>query len=317
MGQSVEVALVQRKARRSGGESILASAQADFNGAYLCLRLPTGWQAQTLRFLDSAVSKLGDSVSSFQRIDLKRDCAYLYQLAGYPERCLELADEAAEEGERLGHMASLPSIYGIAASAAISAAEFETGQALAWKGYHLAQATENRRDLVLSTSQLVRSMIYLGLWDELRPLYDTLTERDFEIFPYLRTVWVQIQIEREIWEGRPGGLQRAEAMALEGITICADMDEPRYYRACMRVLLFETRLKSIGSESMSAEDWDHSERRLRPFPHLRFRLKLMKMMWLLQRKELDEARLLAQRLLERPECNSYRTALIKRLLSDR
>lgn len=318
MGQSVEVALVQRMARRSGGgDSQLTRAQADFNGAYLCLRLPTGWQPQTLRFLEGAVGKLESAPLSFQRIDLKRDCAYLYQLAGFPARCLELANEAAEEGERLGHMASLPATYGIAASSAISAAEFETGLALAWKGYHLAQATENRRDLVLSVAQLVRAMLYLGQWDELRPLYDTVTERDLQIFPYLRTTWMQIQVEREIWEGRPGGFERAEKLSLEGISLCADMDEPRYYRASMRLLLVESRLKGLGVESMAAEDWDSSERRLRPFAHLRFRLKLLKMSWLLKKGETDQARLLAQRLLERPECNGYRAALIKKLLSDR
>lgn len=317
MGQAVEVALILRKAKKGGSEGNLASAQADFNGAYLCLRLPKGWQAQTLRYLDSAVAKLQRAPESFHRIDIKRDCAYLYQLAGYPQRCLELTLEAAEEGERLGHMASLPAIYGVASSAAISAAEFEQGLSLAWKGYHLAQATENRRDLVLSTCQLVRSMIYLGLWDELGPLYDSLTERDFEIFPYLRTTWIQIRVEREIWEGKPGGLQRAEALALQGINMCADMDEPRYYRASMRILLIESRLKGLGPETMTEEDWSHSERRLRPFTQLRFRLKLMKMMWHLRLGQVDDARLLAQRLLERPECNGYRTALIKKLLSDR
>jgi hypothetical protein len=85
----------------------------------------------------------------------------------------------------------------------------------------------------------------------------------------------------------------------------------------MRVLLVESRLKGIGPESIGAEDWDQSERHLRPFPHLRFRLKLMKMMWHLRRGETDEARLLAQRLLERPECNAYRKELIKLLLSKR
>jgi hypothetical protein len=317
MGQSVEVALVQRKARRSGEESLLAVAQADFNGAYLCLRLPGGWQAHTLRYLGNAISKLEQAPSSFQRIDLTRDCAYLYQLAGFPERCLELASQAAEEGERLGHMASLPSAYGIAASSAISAAEFETGRSLAWKGYHLAQATENRRDLILGTAQLVRSMLYLGQWDELKPLFDSVGERDLQMFPYLRTTWMQIQIEREIWEGLPGGYERAEALALEGITLCADMDEPRYYHASMHLLLIEARLKGVGVESMSAQDWDESERHLRPFGHLRFRLKLMKMLWFIKSRELEAAHLLAQRLLERPECNGYRSALIKKLLADR
>lgn len=317
MGQAVEVALVQRKARRSGSEGLLSEAQSDFNGAYLCLRLPKGWQTQTLRFLDSAVAKLKDAPGSFHRIDMKRDCAYLYQLAGNPERCLELTLEAAEEGERLGHMASLPSIYGIASSSAISTAEFEQGLSLAWKGYHLAHATESRRDLVLSTCELVRSMIYLNQWEELRPLYDTLTEREFQIFPYLRTTWVMIQVERNIWEGHPGGFVEAERLALEGINMCGDMDEPRYYRASMRILLTEARLKGHGPEVMTGEDWDHSERRLRPFPHLRFRLKLLKMMWHLARADHDEARLLAQRLLERDECNAYRTALIKKLLAQR
>ena len=317
MGQAVEVALMQRKARRGGSEGSLSEAQADFNGAYLCLRLPKGWQTQTLRFLDSAVSKLKSGPTSFHRIDLKRDCAYLYALAGIPERCLELTQEAAEEGARLGHMTSLPSIYGIASSAAISAAEFETGLAMAWKGYHLAHATENRRDLVLNSCELIRSMIYLGMWDELRPLYDALTERDLQMFPYLRTTWIMIEIERHIWEGLPGGFARAERLALEGINTCGDMDEPRYYRASMRILLMESRLKRLGQEAMTEDDWDHSERRLRPFPHLRFRLKLLKMMWHLVCGEHDDARLLAQRLLERPECNVYRSSLIKRLLSER
>ena len=160
-------------------------------------------------------------------------------------------------------------------------------------------------------------MIYLEMWDELRPLYDSLTERDFQMFPYLRTTWIMIGIERHIWERLPGGFAEAERLALEGINMCGDMDEPRSYRASMRILLTEARLKGLGQEAMTEEDWDHSERRLRPFPHLRFRLKLLKMMWHLVRSEHDDARLLAQRLLERAECNAYRTNLIKRLLSER
>lgn len=314
--QAVEVALTLRRARRSQQDP-LDAAQADFNGGYLCLRLPKGWQTQSLRFLDSAVEKMKAAPSSFRRIDLLRDTSYLYQLTGRPERSLQLLLEAAEEGERVGHLTTLPATYGMAAAAAISMAEFEDAMGYAWKGYHLAQATENRRDAVLTTCELVRSMIYLNLWDELLPLYAELGEDDFKLFPYLRTLWLQIQVEKEIWEGKPGGLERAEQLALEGINLCADLDEVRYHRASLHILLIEARLKRLGLSAMDEEDWEQSERHLRPFPHLRFRLKLLKMMWLLKVPDLDEARLLAQRLLERPECNTFRSNLIKKLLSER
>jgi serine/threonine-protein kinase len=315
--QAVEVALSQRRAKRSKAEDSLDAAQADFNGAYLCLRLPKGWQPQTLRYLDSATAKMAQAPSSFRHIELQRDVGYLYHLAGRPERGLELLKDAAEQAERVGHLTTLPGAYGLAAAAAISMAEFEDALSMAWKGYHLAQATENRRDIVLTTCELARAMIYLKLWDQALPMLDSLSQADFELFPYLRTVWIQIAVEKEIWYGQPGGFERAEALALEGINVCADLDELRYHRASLHILLIEARLKRLWLEAMSEEDWSHSERRLKPFSHLRFRLKLMKMMWLLKAGQLDEGRLLAQRLLERPECNSYRGDLIKKLLSER
>lgn len=315
--QAVNVALTQRQIKLNADDP-LSAAQSAFSGAYLCLRLPTGWQAHTLRYLDTAIEKLKQAPQSFQRIDLQRDLAYLYYVSGRPERSLELFYEVAEEGERLGHLTSLPSAYALSATNLITMAEFEDAIEVGWKGYHLAQALENRRDLILGTCQLVRAMIYLGRWEELAPLYQSLSERDFELFPYLRVTWLQLRVEKEIWEGLPGGIERAESLALEGITLCADLDELRYYKASLHVLLIETRLKgSAGSESMTATDWDDSERHLRSFAHLRFRLKLMKMMWHLKRAEIDEARLLAQRLLERPESNAFRRNLIKRLLSER
>ena len=315
--QAVNVALAQRQIKPDS-DNALSGAQSAFSGAYLCLRLPSGWQAHTLRYLDTAISKLKQAPQSFQRIDLQRDLAYLYHVSGRPERSLELFAEVAEDGERLGHLTSLPSAYALSATTLITMAEFEEAVEVGWKGYHLAQALENRRDLILGTCQLVRAMIYLGRWSELEPLYRTLSERDFDVFPYLRVTWLQLKVEKEIWEGLPGGIERAQELALEGITLCAELDELRYYKASLHILLIETRLKGpAGTDSMSASDWETSERHFRPFAHLRFRLKLMKMMWHLKLDELDEARLLAQRLLERPECNAYRRALIKRLLSER
>ena len=194
-------------------------------------------------------------------------------------------------------------------------AEFEQAVEVGWKGYHLAQALENRRDLLLATCQLVRAMIYLGRWDDLAPLYSSVSEGDFDQFPYLRVTWLQLRVEKEIWEGKPGGIERAEALALEGITLCADLDELRYYKASLHVLLIETRLKGqLGSAAMEAADWEESERHLRPFAHLRFRLKLMKTMWHVMRGEKAEAESLARRLLERPESNSFRRSLIEQFL---
>lgn len=315
--QAVEVALAQRQIKPAVDDP-LSAAQSAFSGAYLCLRLPSGWQAHSLRYLDTAIEKLKLAPQSFQRLDLQRDLAYLYHVAGRPERSLELLQELSTQGEQLGHLTSLPSAYSLSATAMITMAEFESAVDVGWKGYHLAQALENRRDLILGTCQLIRAMLYLGQWEELRPLYESLSDADFEQFPYLRVTWLQLKVEMEIWEGLPGGMERAEACALEGIALCADLDELRYYRASLHVLLIESRLKgSVGSDAMTAADWDDSERHLRPFSHLRFRLKLMKMIWHLKLGEVDEARLSAQRLMERPECNSFRRALIKRHLSER
>lgn len=65
---------------------------------------------------------------------------------------------------------------------------------------------------------------------------------------------------------------------------------------------------------MEAADWEESERHLRPFAHLRFRLKLMKTLWHVMRGEKAEAEGLARRLLGRPECNSFRRSLIEQFL---
>ena len=315
--QAVDVALAQRQIKPAVDDP-LSAAQSAFSGAYLCLRLPSGWQAHSLRYLDTAIEKLKQAPQSFQRLDLQRDLAYLYHVAGRPERSLELLQELSTEGEQLGHLTALPSAYSLSATALITMAEFEEAVEVGWKGYHLAQAMENRRDLILGTCQLIRAMIYLGQWDDLRPLYESLSEADFEIYPYLRVTWLQLKVEMEIWEGAPGGMDRAEACALEGIALCADLDELRYYKASLHVLLIESRLKGrVGSDAMTAEDWDISERHLRPFPHLRFRLKLMKMLWQLKLGAFDEARLAAQRLMERRECNPFRRALITKHLSER
>lgn len=317
MGQAVEVALTLRKVRGKDERDPLAGAQTDFNGAYLCLRLPRGWQAQTLRFLHSAISKLQEAPLSFARIDLQRDCSHLLQLAGEPQKCLDLARQVAQDGEEIGHLAVLPATYGLAAGCCLSMAEYETSLELAWKGYHLGQATENRRDVVLNTCQLVRGLLALGRWDELLPLWESLSPRDFQMFPYMQIIWKQIQVERELAGNTAASFERAEALALEGIALCADMDEPLYYWVSMRLLLIEARLKGVGNDSMTEADWSESESSLRPFPHLRFRLKLLKMGWLLGVGQVDEARLLAQRLLARPECNAYRTEHIKKILSSR
>lgn len=313
--QAIQVAVVQRQVSRGTLKGPLDAALAQFHGAYLCLRLPRGWQAHTLKRIEAAVALLHDTPSSFQAIDLKRDLAYLYHLAGLPERGLDLIRDVLVDAERLGHLTTLPTAYGIAAAAMISMAEFEQARDYAWKGYHLAQAVNHRRDEVLTGCELLRSLIYLKRWDELDPLYQELGQESFQMFPYLRLLWTQARVEREIWEGLPQGLERAENLALEGLSLCVDLDELRYHRSSFHLLWLESRLKQVGKDAATDSDWRHYETKVRPFPHLRFRVKLMKMMWLLDLGSGDEARLLAQQLLERPECNRFRRALIKELLA--
>lgn len=111
--QGVEVALVQRQVSRllkNDGDGHMASAQADFNGGYLCLRLPKGWQAQSLRLLNRATEKVLASAESFPRLELLKDCGHLFHLAGRSDRGLELLTLAADEAERLGHLTALPLI---------------------------------------------------------------------------------------------------------------------------------------------------------------------------------------------------------------
>ena len=312
--QAAEVALTQRKIKVGVENDPFAQAQAHFNGAYLCLRLPKGWQTQTLRLLDNAIEMLKEVPFSFSCIDLKRDCGYLYYLSGRAEHGLELVAEAAEEAENLGHLTNLPSSYGIAAAIATSLADFQASEDFGWKGYHLAQAMENRRDAALTACQLVRSLTYQGKWDEIEPIWQVLEDEDFRCFPYIRIAWLQAQAERAIWEGKPGGFERAATFAKEGLELADQLDELPYHRRSFHLLLHESRLKGTEPENFTREHWAKLESRLRAYPHFRFRAKLLELTWLEKVQDHKAAEILAEKLLQRPECNDYRRNLIESLI---
>ena len=317
--QGVEIALVQRQVNKSTQDCPLASAQADFNGGYLCLRLPKGWQAQSLRLLHRAVEKAQSAPASFARLDLLRDCGYLLHLAGRSEIGLQLLTETAETAEEIGHLTCLPLTYGLAAAAAQSTGQFERAEADAWKGYHLAIALENQKDLVLTRLQLVRILASLDKPEESQAMLDACSEAEFQQFPYLEVLRTQARIQLTLQSGDRAKISACSELTDKGLKLCVDMDELLYTRNTFRLLQSECLLAGTEASTITMAHWDTLEKQLRPFPHLRFRGKLLKVKWLATQDDKKRTLKSAKALLQRQECHSgYRrqiNALIQTVTS--
>ena len=311
----VEVALVQRQVNRlffSEDDSSLASAQADFNGGYLCLRLPKGWQTQSLRLLNKAAEKVLAANDSFARLELLKDCGYLFHLAGRSERGLELLEQGAEEAERIGHLTSLPLIYSMIVAVKHSVGCFAEAEEAAWKGFHLATALENRRDLLLNRCQLVICLFQQDRRDEARALLDEIDDKQFEAFPYLVTMRTRVQLAEQFSIGGVEAGRKAIELCERGLQECREMDELRYFNCLFRVRRTESFLVANRHCDLRKEHWTNLERRLRPFPQLRFDLKLLKLRWMTEMGEESLVKLNADKLLKRPECReSHRRQIIE------
>ena len=315
--QGVEVALVQRQVSRllkHESDGVMASAQADFNGGYLCLRLPKGWQAQTLRLLNRAAEKVLNSENSLARLELLRDCGHLFHLAGRSNKGLELLTLAAEEAEQVGHLTTLPLIYGMMVGIYQATGHPAQAEEAGWKGYHLALALENKRDLVLNTCSLAHSLVMAGRTEEAQPLIDSLSEEQFLSFPYLRIFKTRLEAEqhlalREVKSGR-----RALELCDKGLQLCREMDELRYYKCAFRVQRTRALLQANEHCNISKEHWTNLERRLRPFPHLRFDLKLLRLHWMAEMGEVKLVRSGADKLMMRKECSDYHRQQIMSLV---
>lgn len=302
--QAVEVALVQRQVNRffevdDGG---LASAQSDFNGGYLCLRLPKGWQAQSLRLLSKAADKVTQAGDSFARLELLRDCGYLLHLAGRSERGLELLSLGAEEAERIGHLTSLPQIYAMMVTVYQSMGLLQEAEEAGWKGYHLALALENRRDLLFSRCELASILLELGRLEEATTVMEEIDQDHFQSFPYLLPLRARIQVLEQLAQQTVSSGQRALELCDKGLQLCREMDELRYAKCAFRVLRTRSLLLANEHCNIRKEYWANLERRLRPFPHLRFELKLLKLQWMAEMGETQLVQLNAEKLLSRPEC---------------
>ena len=311
----MEVALVQRQVNRlffSEDDSSLASAQADFNGGYLCLRLPKGWQTQSLRLLNKAAEKVLAANDSFARLELLKDCGYLFHLAGRSERGLELLEQGAEEAERIGHLTSLPLIYSMIVAVKHSVGCFAEAEEAAWKGFHLATALENRRDLLLNRCQLVICLFQQDRRDEARALLDEIDDKQFEAFPYLVTMRTRVQLAEQFSIGGVEAGRKAIELCERGLQECREMDELRYFNCLFRVRRTESFLVANRHCDLRKEHWTNLERRLRPFPQLRFDLKLLKLRWMTEMGEESLVKLNADKLLKRPECReSHRRQIIE------
>ncbi|MFA7480129.1 MAG: protein kinase [Vulcanimicrobiota bacterium] len=312
--QGVEVALVQRQVNRhffSEDDTSLASAQADFNGGYLCLRLPKGWQVQSLRLLNKAADKVLAAEDSFPRLELLKDCGYLFHLAGRSERGLELLERAAEEAERIGHLTSLPLIYSMMVAIKQSLGCPEQAEEAAWKGYHLATALENRRDLLLNRCQLAICLYHLGRAEEARELMAEVDDKQFQAFPYLVTIRTRVALAEQMNIGTVEAGQKAIELCDRGLQECREMDELRYFNCIFRVRRTESFLVANRHCDLRKEHWANLERRLRPFPPLRFDLKLLKLRWMAEMGEENLVQLNAEKLLNRPECReSHRRKIL-------
>ena len=90
------------------------------------------------------------------------------------------------------------------------------------------------------------------------------------------------------------------------------MDELRYFTCLFRVRRTESFLVANRHCDLRKEHWTNLERRLRPFPQLRFDLKLLKLRWMTEMGEESLVKLNADKLLKRPECReSHRRQIIE------
>lgn len=306
--QGVEVALVQRQVSRllkHDGDGLMASAQADFNGGYLCLRLPRGWQVQSLRLLSRAAEKVLRAEDSFPRLELMRDCGHLFHLAGRSEKGLELLVLATEEAERLGHLTALPLTYGMKTSLLKSMGRFEAAEEAGWKGYHLAQALENQRDLVLNACNLAQTLVLRGKLDEATAFMKFLKGEQLSTLPYLQLVQTRLDIEMQLAQKTIEGGQRAVELCDKGLQLCRETDELRYHRNYFRVRRVQGLLHANEHLSLDKELWTALERRLRSFPYLRFDLKLLKLRWTAEMGDTASVSVAAEKLLQRDECSDF------------
>lgn len=315
--QGVEIALVQRQVSRlskTEEKAPLASAQADLNGGFLCLRLPKGWQAQSLRLLTRAAEKAQAAKGSFGRLELLRDTGYLLHLAGRSALGLELLEEAAEEAERIGHLTSLPLLYGLAAAATQNMGQVERAEEAGWKGYHLGMALGNPRDLLLTACELARVLCQQGRLEDAQPVLDHLTDESFKPFPYLSILRTRVQIDEQLAIGTVEAGKKAVQLSDTGLQLCREMDELRFHKCSFRVLRAASLLTANEHCSLSKEHWANLERRLRPFPHQRFTFKLVKLRWLAEMGEGKLVHLNAEKLLKRPECQDSHRKKISELV---
>jgi serine/threonine protein kinase/tetratricopeptide (TPR) repeat protein len=315
--QGVEVALVQRQVdrlKKGQDEDSLASAQADVNGGYLCLRLPKGWQSQSLRLLNNAAEKVLEAKDSFARLDLMRDCGYLFHLGGRSVRGWELLTKAAEEAEKIGHLTALPMLYGMTVAVLRAMGRLEEAEEAGWKGYHLAMAFENKRDLVLNRCNLAQVLLAQGRHAEARPFMEALTDEQFNPFPYLRIMKARLDVEEQLsLKTVKAGLKAVE-ISEQGMELCREMDELRFHSCAFLVRKTEGLLMANEHCGLRNEHWATLERTLRPFPYLRFDLKIARLRWLAEMGEQERVRPEADKLLHRPECHESHRQEIGRLV---
>lgn len=314
--QAVEVALVQRQVNRhffADKPDLLTSAHVDFNSGYLCLRLPKGWQSQSLRLLNRAADKAVQSEDPFARLELLRDCGYLLHLAGRSSQGQKLLNRAASEAEKVGHLTSLPQVYAMTVAVTHSMGLMDEAEEAGWKGYHLATALENQRDLVFNSLELALVLLTLRRLDEAQPFIEEMKEVDFSAFPYLETLWIRVQVEKELCQdGRVAG-QRALELVDEGLKMCREMDELRFLRRVFQVKRVESLLAANRQCDLDHNDWTAFEQRLRSFPHLRFDLKLLKLRWMAD-MGVKTLAANAEKLRARPECQPFHRDQIESLL---
>ncbi len=305
--QGVEVAVAQRQAHRTINQDAMASALADFNGGFLSMRLPRGWQPRALKLLRRCRDKTLQTPPSFSRLGLMRDCGYLLHLAGASEEGFDLLMQGVEEAEQVGHLAALPFYYSLAASVAYSLGRMDVALDSAQKGYYLAEALENRRDLVLTACQLGRILSTLKRFEDVDPLLAQLDSENYQAYPYFHLVWNQVKCEYLLAKRSPDSAEQALALCEEGITLCRKFDELSFQRCVFRVIKLEALLNLGDLDSLDPGLWKRSERKLSYFPHLRFRLKVIKAKWLQACGKRQQAEELLERLLGRPECTPWRT----------
>ena len=145
-------------------------------------------------------------------------------------------------------------------------------------------------------------------------MFKEVSDAQIEAFPYLKTIRTRVEVAEQLCLGTVESGKAALELCERGLKECREMDELRYFNCLFRVKRTESHLTANLHCELRKEHWANLERRLRPFPQLRFDLKLLKLRWMAEMGEEKLVQLNAEKLSKRAECREFHRQQIARLV---